>query len=299
MTTGDTRPRLPRYRRADTPPPMRLTERDQDILSLAEEYRFITREQVQALLFTPAAASAAKRRLTLLFHNGYLGRQLLPLRSAFGANRAVYFVDRRGAAVLELLEKTGVAVPTWRTRQNFREELFLRHLVATNDVRVAVSLAAQREELGLTWTDERALRRMAMRTRIIDPKAPGTRLAVVPDGYFALTLEKGTQGFALELDRCTVEERKFRTKIRALGEWFATGTHRSQFGESVLRVLFVIEPSARDPSRVARTKRWTELESGRGLFWFTTLPELTDVSVLHDPIWHVAGREGRFPLLAR
>ena len=136
---------------------MQLTERDQDILSLAQDYRFVTREQVQALLFTPAATSACKRRLTLLFHNGYLGRQLLPLRSAFGANRAVYFIDKRGAAVLDLLEKTGPADAVWRARQHFREELFLRHLVASNDVRVAVSLAAQRQELGLEWTDERTL----------------------------------------------------------------------------------------------------------------------------------------------
>ena len=276
---------------------MRLTERDQDILSLAGEYRFITREQVQALLFTPAATSACKRRLTLLFHNGYLGRQLLPLRSAFGANRAVYFVDKRGAAVLELFEKTGAATREWRVRQNFREELFLRHLVASNDVRVAVSLAAQRHGLGLEWTDERTLRSLAMRTRILDPKAPGTRLAVIPDGYFALTTADDVHGLALELDRCTVEERKFRTKVRALGEWFATGVHRRQFSGQVLRVLFVIEPSPRDPARLRRVKRWTELEGGRGLFWFTTLPQLVPDSVFDGPIWQVAGRQGAFRLL--
>ena len=88
--------RLPRYKRAEQPPRMLLTPRDQEIIRWVYELRFATQEQIQQLLFTPSTASSCKRRLTLLYHNGYLDRRLLPLRSRFGANRAAFCLDKKG-----------------------------------------------------------------------------------------------------------------------------------------------------------------------------------------------------------
>src|SRR4051794_38941409 len=91
------RTRLPRYKRAEQAPAMRLTERDQQIVAWVSELRFTTQEQIRQLLFTPQTASSCRHRLTLLYHNRYLDRRLIPLRSRFGANRAVYCLDKRGA----------------------------------------------------------------------------------------------------------------------------------------------------------------------------------------------------------
>lgn len=297
MTTGDTRPRLPRYRRADTPPPMRLTDRDEEILQWVEELHFATQEQIQALLFTTAGASSAKRRLTLLFHNGYLTRKFIPLRGGFGASRAAYCIDQRGAALLSLRRGTGAVPDSWKSRRSRAEFFFIEHLLATHDFRIAVTLAAKREQLDLHWTSESILRNRSPREFVPDPSHPGQLLRVIPDGLFSLDGEAGRQLFAVELDRGTVEANRIRERVRAYGEWWHQRRYVARFGQHRLRVLFVVTASPRDPRRIAHLKAWTEAEGGGGLFWFAALDQLTPESVLREPIWTVAARQDLSPLL--
>lgn len=295
-SSAATEGRLPRYRRAEQPPAMQLTARDEEILSWVYELRFATQEQVQQLLFTPHTASSCKRRLTLLYHNAYLDRRLIPLRSRFGANRAAYCLDRRGAELLAFREKTGARV-AWRPRDNDRELYFLEHTLSTNQVRICATIAARHLASDLVWTDERSLKSRTMRDLVADPKHAGERLAVVPDGYFQLTVDGSMSRFALELDRGTVEEKPFKAKVRALGEWKVTGAYRRRFGTDSLRVLFVVAPTDRDPRRLQRIKAWTEAEGGQSLFWFGDLTSLTPESIFRGNVWQVAGRSGSFTLL--
>lgn len=295
MTTGASA-RLPRYKRAARPPAMLLTERDELIVELVYELRFATQEQIQALLFSAGAASSSKRRLTLLYHNRYLDRRLMPLRSALGASRAVYCLDRRGAELLKFRRKTGAERLGWRPADNDRELYFLEHLVASNDFRVHVTLAARKAGADLSWIDERTLRIQALRHLVDDPKHPGRALAVIPDGYFTVRSKNLTQSFALELDRATVEEKPFKEKIRAVRQWKLTGSYRRTFGTDSLRVLFVVASTRRDPNRLARIKAWTEAEGGESLFWFVLLNKLTPANVLTAPVWQVANRTGVYAL---
>ncbi len=296
LSSGRRRERLPRYKRALTAPPMLLTPRDQDIIRWVYELRFSTQEQIQQLLFTPSTASSCKRRLTLLYHNGYLDRRLLPLRSQFGANRAAYCLDKRGAQLLAFDEKTGHAQIAWRPVDNDRELYFLEHTLASNQVRICATLAAREQGFDLVWTDERTLKSAAMRDFVRDPRQKDERLAVIPDGYFQLASNGAPIGFALELDRGTVEEKPFKTKIRALGEWKVTGAYRRRFGTDSLRVLFVVTPTNRDPHRLERIKAWAEAERGQSLFWFASLSDLRTDTIFDKPVWRVAGRDGSFAL---
>lgn len=299
MTTpsSDRKPdRLPRYRRAETPPAIMLTPRDEDIIRWVYELRFATREQIQSLLFTPSTASSCKRRLTLLYHNRYLDRRLLPLRSRFGANRAAYCLDKRGAELLAFRAGTTALPVDWKARDNDRELYFLDHTLATNDVRVAATVAAGQLGYNFSWINERTLRTRTMRDLVDDPKHAGERLAVIPDGYFQLASDSRPLGFAVELDRGTVEEKRFKAKVRALGEWKVTGAYQARFGTDSLRVLFVVTDSERDPNRLTRIKAWTTAEGGQSLFWFALLRELSPATIFTSPLWQVAGRSGSFAL---
>jgi hypothetical protein len=275
---------------------MLFTPRDHDIIRWVYDLHFSTQEQIQQLLFTPSTASSCKRRLTLLYHNAYLDRRLLPLRSQFGANRAAYCLDKRGAHLLAFDEKTGHSRIAWRRVDNDRELYFLEHTLASNQVRICATLAAREHLFDLVWTDERTLKSTAMRDSVQDPRHKTERLAVIPDGYFQLATDGAPAGFALELDRGTVEEKPFKTKIRALGEWKVTGAYRRRFGTDSLRVLFVVTPTNRDRNRVERIKAWTEAERGQSLFWFASLPDLRPDTIFDKPVWRVAGREGNFAL---
>lgn len=287
--------RLPRYKRAEKPPRMLLTPRDIEIVRWVYQLRFATQEQIQQLLFTPSTASSCKRRLTLLYHNSYLDRRLLPLRTRHGANRAAYCLDRKGRDLLDHLAGSGDSVD-WRPVDNDRELYFLEHLLSTNQVRICATIGALAEGFELVWIDERSLKRTAMRDVVKDPRNPHSNLAVIPDGYFSLNSDPTPIGFAVELDRGTVEEKPFKAKVRALGEWKSTGAYRRRFGTDSLRVLFVVAPNVRDPRRLERIKAWTEAEGGRSLFWFADLSHLQGPTFFSDSVWQVASRSERHAL---
>lgn len=273
---------------------MQLTARDIRIVRYMYEMRFMTREQIQRLEFAPSTASYCKRRLALLFHHGYLDRKFIPAPGSFGSTRAIYCLASKGAQLLAYELKTDV---DWRPRDAERELYFLQHTLASNDVRSYVTMAAQRLGLSLDWTGERTLRRSEMKDYVGDPRHGGQKLAVIPDGYFTLGTEPSSTAFALELDRATVEEKPFKTKVRAYGEWKVTGTYKKRFGTDSLRVLFVVAANHRDPHRLDRIRRWCEAEGGRSLFWFADAVGINEHTVLTEPIWWIAGREGRFALL--
>ena len=290
--------RLPRYRRASVPPPMQLTARDTRIVRAVYEMRFLTRDQIQILEFAPSTASYCKRRLALLFHHGYLERKFIPAVGSFGSTRAIYCLAPKGARLVA--HELGVELQhlDWRTRDLNRELYYLQHTLAINDFRIATTQATARLHLSIDWTDERTLRRREMKDYLTDPKVQGQRLVVVPDGYFRLTNDRFSAAFALEMDRATVEEKPFKTKIRAYGEWKRSGSYGRRYGSESLRVLFVIASTKRDPRRLARIKHWCEAEGGRSLFWFCPLDAVTAASILEAPIWEVAGRGGRHSLLS-
>jgi hypothetical protein len=289
--------RLPRYRRASSPPRMQLTARDVRILNAVCDMRFLTREQVQELLFSPSTASYCKRRLALLYHNAYVGRIYVPSLNTFGTTKAIYMLAAKGASIVARDRKVEGRELDWRPRHNDRELYFLKHTLSINDFRIRLTIAARERGLSLAWTDERALRRREMKDYVDDPVRHGRRLAVVPDGYFTLDDGERTSAFALEIDRATVEEKPFKRKVRGYGEWKVTGTYERRYGTKSLRVLWVVADVSRDSTRLERIKRWTEAEGGRSLFWFSMLDELTSETILGAPVWLKAGSEERHPLL--
>jgi hypothetical protein len=97
---------------------------------------------------------------------------------------------------------------------------------------------------------------------------------IVPDGYFTVEQGRHKSAFAVEIDRATVEEKPFKQKVRAYGEWKVSGTYERRYGTKSLRVLWVVADQTRDSTRLERIIRWTEAEGGRSLFWFAMLAQL-------------------------
>jgi len=267
---------------------MVVTERDLRVLEWVHECRFLTREQVQRLEFGPGSASSAKLRLTLLYHHGYLGRLFLPFPNAYGASRAVYHLDQAGARLLAQAQRLEPDQVEWRRRDGERGEFFLAHTLDINDVRIGFTRACRRRDLELEWLDERALRRAQVRERMRGPG--GEAVTIMPDAYFTVRDGEAVDGFALEVDRGTVSERRMRARIRAYGEWASSGAYRRRLPAASLRVLFAITHCGRDDQRLAHLKRWCEEEAGGSLFWFVGRDGLKAEDLLDAPVWLVAGR---------
>jgi hypothetical protein len=272
---------------------MQVTDRDLRIMEWVHECRFLTREQVQRLEFGTGAASSCKRRLTLLYHHGYLGRVFLPLRDAYGASKAVYCLDQAGAHCLAQVQWRPLGELDWRRRNGLQEEFFLAHALDINDVRIAFTVACRGRGLELDWLDERALRRLQVLHR--RRGRGGETVTLLPDAYFTITGPDCADGFALEVDRGTVPERRIRARVRGYGEWGTSGAYRSHLPSESLRVVFAVTDCTRDTRRLAHLKRWCEEEGGRTLFWFADRNGLEE-DVLAAPVWWVAGDEQRHRL---
>ena len=251
------------------------------------EFGLLTREQIQRLEFSPSTASACKRRLTLLYHNGYVGRLALPVRNAYGAARAVYFLEHLGERALV---GTGLVE---KTNERFRHpeapgELFLQHRLDIADVRVAFTIASRIRGYVLVWWDEAILRRKAA----FDVRGALDRHRLLPDGYFTLSDGLSIDGFAVEVDRATVPEERMRGRFLSYGELATSGAYRERLPADSFRVLTVVTVK-NAPARLQRLKALCESVGGRSLFWFADRAGAGAADILSEDCWSVAGAQQR------
>ena len=128
----DTKTRLPRYRKAKTPPPMRLTDRDRRIIEAVYQLRFLTRDQIKRLEFEEGSMTACQRRLSLLSHNGYLSAVHKPIPTGFGSSKRIYCLSKKGVTLISHLygEKEARQIK-WSEKQNRVEHFFIEHTLDT------------------------------------------------------------------------------------------------------------------------------------------------------------------------
>src|SRR5438876_6407986 len=93
--------RLPRFKRAATVTPMKLTERDRDILRLVHRHRFLRSSHITSLI--GGSSQQLLRRLQLLYHHGYLERPRCQIDyyQEGGSRRMVYGIGDKSAALLK------------------------------------------------------------------------------------------------------------------------------------------------------------------------------------------------------
>ncbi len=299
---------LSRYKRVDERqlPGLRLTPRDAAILMAVYQYRALTTKQIETLFFLPNKVSSkpntrCQYRLQLLYQHGYLLRDEQPQKLTEGRKPFVYWLNDRGAQLVEeLLDGDEL---DWNPSEHHVSNLFLVHLLATNDVRVAITIAAQKHNFSIdTWLDDRTLKRRHM-TDVVTLRGPqgGTqKAAVVPDGFFVLNTPSAMYHHCLEIDLATVTglssvpgRRDIARKIRAYLAYFQSGKYEQRYGTYKGRVLIVTTGE----KRVANLKAITENVGGKQRFWLTTLARVQSNDVLTDPIWQKAGDAGFHTLI--
>lgn len=239
-------------------PPLRLTRRDREIIQAVWEYRALTTLQIERLFF-PSSADLAdhdsaesgvrkintrcQRRLQLLFQYGFLFRDEQPQKLSEGRRPLIYFLDEGGAALLRQQDEE----VDWRPEDNDVGHLFLDHLLATNEVRVALMVAVQTQGYEISrWLDDRTLRSRHTRdsVAITGPEGGKKNIAIIPDGYFKLDIEGNVSHCFLEVDRGTVVGRSSRfarrdwsQKILAYNEYVKSGKFEKRYDGRNLRVL--------------------------------------------------------------
>jgi len=283
--------RLPRYKKAKNPPPMRLTERDKRVIEWVYLFRFLTRDQIKLLEFEKASITACQRRLSLLYHNKYLSAIQKPAHAGYGSSKRVYCLSQRGKEVISFVHD-GMDPKNikWNKKNNQVEIYFLEHTLAVNDVRVAFTISARSLGYMLKWIPEWELK--ALKEKVRDPENPGKSLAVTTDGYFILKGEGKEARFFIEADRATETNRRWKDKIRGYVEYVKTGQYYKRYKAESLRVLTITTTQERLENLLATTKN----VKGASFFWFTTKEKILNRNVIIDPIWTKSNKKDLFKL---
>lgn len=290
-------------------PPLRITERDVEMVYGLYTYRALDSDQLQRLYFPASGENQHSRtvhcrqRLALLFHHGYIWRDERAIKPSAGRKPLVYFLDKKGAELL--IEYAGIDVDEfdWHPRDNAKgtSDPFIEHLLQTNEVRLAFTLATPTGKAELVrWIDDKTLRSRHWKDYVTLTTEHGVtqKVAIVPDGYGQLTSldQNGAQTndyLFLEIDLSTStgwtsdsQQRSWARKIKAYLEYYASGMYQARYNTQSLRILTVTTSER----RLAHLLAWTERAGGKARFWFTTLAEIKTHNILTDAIWRVAGR---------
>jgi hypothetical protein len=202
----------------------------------------------------------------------------------------IYTLDTTGARYLA--HELGIRYKALRWRRQPRW-LTLAHDLKLNDFRIAVTLAVEaspRFEL-VRWLSEFELLQMEKRGN----KIPGR-----PDGFVRLrrpspTLlgKKEELALLVEIDNANHPLGRFvKRKVKPLLTFIGSAAY-----EQIFRVrygaCFVVTTSQQ---RLNNLKTKTEEAGGNGRFYFTTFDKVQQASVLHTPIWQMAGSETAFAI---
>lgn len=243
MTLTASRTNRSRYvRDKTTPSEIALKERDNAVIQLVYNHRFLTLELLWHLLQPDNRSrsvryavgtdgkkrpkrygfgqQALSKRLRQLFHAGFLERHYptdQPMGRGHGAPRAIYGLGHKSAVILE--ERVGMPAREIRriVEHNRVTSPFLRHAIEVARFRVTLGLACQRSGDAvrlLFWEQGEALRDYVEFTDRWDQKR---RLPVYPDAVFGLELCDGRhQHYFLEIDRGTepISAQGERTDVR-------------------------------------------------------------------------------------
>jgi hypothetical protein len=291
------------------PESIRLSRRDLAILAALHASRYLNAPQIQALFWQASKGGewgrlkACQRRLRQLNQRHLVRRIELPVKRGEGPKPYIYALDQAGAQLLAGELGLDPREIEWQPKDAEENYPFLEHTLATNDLRIAFTLAAQTHQGELErWVGEKELKSEGMKeyVTVTGPQGKSQKVALIPDGYFVLRLGEKRGHFFLEVDRRTVtvepsvwERRGWVKKVSAYLAYYQDGHYQARFGTRSLRVLTVTTGER----RLAHLKGVTETAGAKALFWFTTFAQATSAQVLTEPIWQVAGQEGLTALL--
>src|SRR5512142_1896842 len=253
-----------------------LNRSDLAILSAVARLHYLTAAQVSRLVFPGCHDEDryARRRLARLVDAGLLLR-LTPLPvSRRGSMPHVFTLAKAGR---QLLGESTYFRPQ-EEREKAHNLLFIVHTLATIDVLIAAELLCRTSPVSMPrLLMERELKANPARVELAGTDGRARSVAVIPDAWFELAVgTKKPVAIAIELDRGSEDQKRWRGKVAALAGW-ALGPYREAFGAETLTIA-VVTPEA---LRRDQLRGWTSQELSR-----IDQPELAEIFLFTsaDPV---------------
>jgi hypothetical protein len=307
---------------------LRFQERDGTILKDIHRYDGVLAKRHLKVMFWPTASSRAmEKRLSLLYHNGYLEWPTRDQRRSEPIPEPIVWLGWRGAMWVAASYAVEVEPPKndgenqlrsfamelrkrgfhWQREPRWSQ---LKHDLAVVDVRMSVEQTVNGlQDLTLEeWVSEHAFRLhmdvVECKVRRADGKVIPKNKGVRPDGYFVLVDEKRqSQGrpararFLFEMDMVTHDPDSFiEEKAIAGAAYIKSAAYQARFGANAGRWLVVTTGERRMRNLMRQTHQ--ALGNGASVFLFTLLEAVKSENMLTSPIWHEAGREQPLALIS-
>lgn len=260
---------------------IRLNDRDREIIRAVNDCRVLQTRQIQALFF--GSPKPAYGRLKLLNDNGYLERHYISqVAAAPAASTIIYTISKLGAEVLAATYDYTSEDFNFATKHLLNVEK-LPHLLAVNDVRIAITRGAKQAGLRLVeWIDEFAFRAQPDYVNLRESGGRQRRKPVYPDGYFVLKVPKGEVRCFVEVDRGTEGLAQFKSQMEIYQEYMLSGRYTQRFKSKSLRILIVSTSSQR---RLDSLKKVVDQLGGTSRYWFLVYKLPFGGNILIDEVW--------------
>lgn len=270
------------------------TQRDRQIVAAVSTHRALTSDQLSLLFWGDLKANSRCRlRLRLLSQHAYLERAEQPVALSEGRRPLVYFLGKRGLVLAADVRGVPESAIDWKKEHNDVRWPFLEHLLATNEIRVRLEVAAPAAGFTvLEWFDDKTLSSLSIRDQfmVARPGGGAVQVALGPDGYVSLLDPNGTTRHRafIEADRATVPLGRWQDKVERYLAYFRSPVFADRYKASKPFRVLTVTTSA---ERLANMKRVTEEAGGKTWFWFSTYAALADpAEMLHRPSWFMAGQ---------
>jgi hypothetical protein len=256
------------------------------IVHAVYRYRFLTAPQLSRLF--PGHPDAEEQALHRLVNAAYLTAIHRPTLDPIAPD-VVYALAQRGADLVA--ERLGIdrRLIRWRKYHNLIGLPYLEHRLATNDVRVALTVGAPRVggRLEYWWYE------FLIRENVDDPDEHAPPLVLRPDAYAQCQASARRLHLFFEVDLATESNGRFGSKVRRYLAYKESTLFRARMGGRSFRVLIVV-PS---PARLRALKRVVEDQGGGRIFWLALRSDVTEEKI-GEPVWQLAGEEVRAALFA-
>lgn len=251
---------------------------DLAILRDVAEYRIMNTEQIASLHHR--GLRNLQRRLSLLFHAGYLER-LSPQKTQLLLNGSmVYGLGAEAVGLLYAGAERREKLAQVRTDKATTLP-HISHTLMISQFRALASVAFESREHGslVRWEDARSLK------LLLSPR--GGRTELVPDGFFTIETPKGRLNFFLEADRANEWKGTFLEKMKIYWKWYHARSCEEKLGIVKFQVLTITEDEGRRDILRNITKQADPKKEGSLIFLFAKENEfsLAHPKSLFAPVW--------------
>lgn len=296
--------RRPRFKRRD-PPPFMPTADDRQFVLHTLEHRFLRASHYVALSGRPA--DKVIRRLSVLYHNGYLDRPRAQRYLPVHGNHELIYAPGHKAPLL-FGETPGL---DWTAKNREAKHAYLEHALMIADFMVALEVALRRYPAVRILRSAEIIEDIRQRTgtapnhwtMTVEHPDLGIQLSATPDTVFALEFsDLGRRNyFLLEADRSTMpieraalDQSSYKKKLLTYHLGHTTKRHVNAWGIPGFRVLTITKSAQRISSMLAALSIVTK-GKGSNAFLFAEIDALLASDPLITPL--ITGKNGSVQLV--